>query len=367
MHTKQKHTLVLSSKDVQQITLNYGFDKLMDDLIARLKAFMAHFDPQKTIIPIRSGFNYLEPYTGLVEWMPLHAKGEKVSIKVVGYHPDNPKQFQLPTILSTISTYDTQTGHLSGIMDGVFVTALRTGAASAVASELMGKTDSKVLGLIGCGAQAVTQLHGISRIFDLEEVLLYDVDPSAMYSLQDRCAVLDLKVKFTSTSIENVVQSSDIITTATSIEVGEGPLFSDLTTKPHLHINGVGADFPGKVEIPLDFLHQSFVCPDFKEQAFIEGECQRLKPAQVNADIIAVMKETAKYEHLKNERTVYDSTGWALQDHVVMELFMEYAKELGVGQYIQIENAPEDAKNPYSFAEENNANNLIKLAALASS
>ncbi|MEM9849543.1 MAG: ornithine cyclodeaminase family protein, partial [Bacteroidota bacterium] len=206
---------------------------------------------------------------------------------------------------------------------------------------------------------------GISRVFDLEEVLLYDVDPSAMYSLQDRCSVLDLDIKFTSTNIAHLVQSADIITTATSIEVGEGPLFKNLSTKPHLHINGVGADFPGKVELPLDFLNQSFVCPDFRDQAFIEGECQRLKPEQVSTDIIGLIADANKYEYLQEQRTVYDSTGWALQDHVVMELFMEYAKTLGVGQYIQIENAPADAKNPYSFAEENVSKKMVQLAALA--
>ena len=80
-------------------------------------------------IPARSGFNYNVPQLGLIEWMPLYQVGSKVTIKIVGYHPKNPKIFGLPTILSSISQYDTITGHLLGLADGVLLTALRTGAA----------------------------------------------------------------------------------------------------------------------------------------------------------------------------------------------------------------------------------------------
>ena len=100
--------------------------------------------------------------------MPIYKKGAEVVIKVVGYHPKNPKNFNLPTILSSISSYDTKTGHLMGIADGVLLTALRTGAASAVASELLAKPESTTLGLIGCGAQSITQLHALSRYSNLK-------------------------------------------------------------------------------------------------------------------------------------------------------------------------------------------------------
>lgn len=332
---------------------HYGLDVLMDELITRLEVATKQFNNQNTIIPIRSGFNYQQPHAGLVEWMPLYQKGEKVSIKLVGYHPENPEQYQLPTILSTISSYDTATGHLIGVVDGVFATALRTGAASAIASRAMAKVDSSVLGLIGCGAQAVTQLHAISRLFSIREVLLCDVDDATIYSFSERCEVLDLDIKYQSTSIEQLVQQSDIICTATSVEVGKGPLFKNLETLPHLHINAVGADFPGKVELPLDLLKQSFVCPDFIEQAFKEGECQRLDRAKITVDITQVLANPSIYQHLRKQRTVYDSTGWALQDHIVMEFFMEYAQKIGAGQFVKIENTPEDAKNPYSFAQKN--------------
>jgi ornithine cyclodeaminase/alanine dehydrogenase-like protein (mu-crystallin family) len=284
--------------------------------------------------------------------MPLYQIGSKVTIKIVGYHPENPDRYGFPTILSSISQYDTNTGHLSGIADGVLLTALRTGAASAIATRHLAHQKSKVLGLIGCGAQAVTQLHAIARVFDIETILFYDKDPQTMASFPERVDALQLNAEFKPGSIDAVVTSSDILCTATSIATHEGPLFSDLNTKPHLHINAVGSDFPGKVEIPMDFIDQSFLCPDFIEQALKEGECQRLTPDRIDADLSMITRSPGKYDSFKHKRTVFDSTGWALEDHVIMNIFIEYARTLGIGTSLDLEFIPEDSKNPYHFIRE---------------
>ncbi|RME99848.1 MAG: ornithine cyclodeaminase family protein [Bacteroidetes bacterium] len=349
MHTADRTTLVLSSADIQQLVRKVGLDEFMDQLIDRLSAAMQQLDPTRTHIPKRSGFNYQQPHTGLVEWMPIHQLGQQVVIKVVGYHPANPQQYHLPTILSTISAYDVRTGHLLALIDGVFVTALRTGAASAIASRCLAHPDSKVLGLIGCGAQAVAQLHAIQRLFPLEEVYCYDTDTVAMYSLAERCGPLGANLRFRPTPLEEVVAQADILCTATSVEVGAGPVFADSDHQTHLHVNAVGADFPGKVELPLSFLRKSYVCPDFLDQAVVEGECQQLDLHEIGADIVQLVQQPADFTHLRTQTTVYDSTGWALQDYVVMLLFTDLAKASGVGQFIELEGVTRDVKNPYDF------------------
>ncbi|WP_178989430.1 ornithine cyclodeaminase family protein [Winogradskyella schleiferi] len=345
----KEKTLILSGDDVNSIVEAYGLNKLMDTLIKRTTESIEAYDIDKTEIPIRSGFNYDINDPGLVEWMPVHKKGDEVVIKVVGYHPRNPQKFDLPTILSTISSYDTTTGHLKGLVDGVLLTALRTGAASAVASRLLAKEDSSVLGLIGCGAQAVTQLHALSRVFDIKKVLLFDVDHTALKSFPDRIAMLDLDTEIILSNTENILKTCDIVCTETSIDVGTGPLFRNLETNDHLHINAIGSDFPGKVELPLDFLKQSLVCPDFLEQAKIEGECQQLQDSEIGPDFSELVKHNKKYEFGKNQRTVFDSTGWALEDQIVMDLFLDLAQEFKIGREIAIENISNDAKNPYNF------------------
>jgi len=359
MEMKKNKTLLLSARDVQEIVLNKGLNEVMDTLIERLEKALQSYHPDEVKIPMRSGFNYEKPVTGLIEWMPLYHKGNDVVIKVVGYHPDNPSERNLPTIISSISAYCTKTGHLKGIIDGVLPTALRTGASSAVISKILAKKDAKILGLIGCGAQAVTQLHALSRVFDFEKILIFDTDKNTINSFAERTKGLQLNTPIQTSNITEIISQSDIVCTATSVDVGAGPLFNGTPSKSHLHINAVGADFPGKVEIPLSFLQDSFVCPDFLSQALVEGECQRLDEKYIGSDWIQVIQNQQNYTKYQHEKTVFDSTGWALEDWVVTDLFMEYAAELGLGTQVELESIPEDAKSPYEFVREMPAETLI--------
>ncbi|MEL6916357.1 MAG: ornithine cyclodeaminase family protein [Bacteroidota bacterium] len=349
MKTSKQTTLVLSGGDVNEIVENFGLHSLMDRLILKLTTAVLGYDETSMEIPIRSGFNYNNDKPGLVEFMPVHALGEGIVLKVVGYHPRNPDDYGLPTILSSITSYDIKTGHLQGIADGVLLTALRTGAASAVASKFMAQPDSGVLGLIGCGAQAITQLHAISRCYPLEQVYIYDVDETVVSSFAERCAMLDLHVEIIPSSISEIMSKSDIVCTATSIDVGLGPLFETYETKDHLHINAIGSDFPGKIELPLSLLRKSTVVPDFREQAKLEGECQQLNDEEIGPDLVTLVKNHTDFDHIANTLTVFDSTGWALEDRVVMKVFMDLAEEFNIGMEVSIENTSEDAKNPYHF------------------
>ena len=342
-------TLILTAADVNSIMKTYGMNRLMDDLTFRLITEFKNFNAEETIIPIRSGFNYTTDTPGLVEWMPVYKKGEEVVIKVVGYHPKNPSKFSLPTILSTISSYDTKTGHLKGIVDGVLLTALRTGAASAVATKYLAHPESAVLGLVGCGAQSITQLHAISRLFQINQVLIYDTDIESVHSFKTRSEVLNLNIEILDTTIDDILKLSDIVCTATSIDVGEGPLFKAYKTKPHLHVNAIGSDFPGKIELPVELLRESYVCPDFTKQAKIEGECQQLTDDEIGSDLIEVIQNYIEYQYLQDELTVFDSTGLALEDQVVMDLFLDLANEFKIGMEVSLENISGNVKNPYHF------------------
>ena len=360
MSNNDKTSLVLGSRDVEIIIKRFGLNELMDELIARLDRAIKSYNHEKVIIPVRSGFCYDQPQSGLIEWMPLMNSGDKVMIKVVGYHPTNPMIENLPTIISTIYAYDTSTGHLIGTVDGVLLTALRTGAASALASKYMANSQSSTLGLLGCGAQAITQLHALSRIFKLKEVIFYDSSEQAMMSFEERAQVLGLDMTFVPATVDLVVRKSDILVTATTIEVGDGPLFKEIDTKSHLHVNAVGSDFPGKFELPPELLKQSYVCPDFPEQAVLEGECQQLEASDIGSGWVDVIQNLKDFAHLKSTRTVFDSTGWPLEDFVALELFLEYGEELGLGEKISIEHLSEDVKNPYQFLQSTTATPIFK-------
>ncbi len=285
-------TTIYTVEDLRRIVREVGLDRIMDDTIDALTRICLDFDPDATITPARAGFDYAEPEVGLIEWMPAMKAGDGVAIKIVGYHPRNPRRQGLPTILSTVLCFDIRTGHLLAVMDGNLLTAIRTGAASAIASRILARPDARVLGLIGCGAQAVSQLHALSRVFHLRQVLIYDVDESIQSSFTARIEGLGLSsLEVLPASLERVVASADILCTATSVDIGRGPVFNERLLQPAVHINAVGSDFPGKTEIPRSLLVRSLVCPDFLPQAAREGECQQLDPDQIGPDLLQLVRE----------------------------------------------------------------------------
>jgi ornithine cyclodeaminase/alanine dehydrogenase-like protein (mu-crystallin family) len=344
------HTIALDSDDVRTIVHRIGLHRVMDDLIAALEmAFKSH-DSKVTVSPARSGFFYDQPNFGMLEWMPVMQVGRHATIKVVGYHPHNAVKHRLPTILSTVSLYDTATGHLIGLADATFLTALRTGAASAIASKYMARANSRTVGLIGCGAQAVTQLHALSRMFDLEAVFIFDIDETVRDSFCHRTAFLEIEViPLQKSDLSVLVREADVLCTCTTVAPGAGPVFDDAGCMPWLHVNAVGADFPGKYEVPEALLRRSFVCPDFPAQALVEGECQRLEAAQIGPSLVDVVKHPQRYAHAREQTSIFDSTGWALEDQVALELMLVYAEELGVGRRLQLESASHDPHDPYGF------------------
>lgn len=347
------HTTLLTRDDLRRIVCRIGIDALMDETIGRLAAAFAAFDPKDTVIPARDGFKYSHPQIGLVEWMPALRVGRWVHLKVVGYHPRSGALHGLPTIVSSLSLYSVDTGRLVAVMDGAFVTALRTGAASAVASRVLAAPASRVLGIIGCGAQAVTQLHALARCFALDTVFIHDTDPQALASFPARVAALHgPRLKIRAAAPEAFLPELDILCTATSVAIGEGPVFADGPLQAHLHVNAVGSDFPGKTELPPGLVQRSLVCPDFVEQALKEGECQLLAPEDVGPDLHALVRDQARLAGERGRCTVFDSTGWALEDMVTMELLMEHAHRLGIGQAIELESFSSDCRDPYRFLSE---------------
>ena len=341
-------TTVVARDDIALIVDSVGINTLMDEMIEQLTEAIVTFDETRTVVRTRDGFHYREPNLGLVEWMPVLQTGDTATVKVVGYHPNNPDIHHLPTILSTISVYETATGHLSGLADGTFLTALRTGAASAVASRVLARPSSSVLGLVGCGAQSITQMHALLRLFPIDLVLIADSRQANIDSFADRTAdFLPHGVVIKPVSLEALMENADIVCTSTSVGIDEGPLFDDLPTKPWLHINAVGSDFPGKVELPASLLRRSLVCPDVREQAVKEGECQLLAAEEIGPSLAHIVAHPAAYESWQEDLTVFDSTGWALGDQVAMKLLLRHAAELDVGTEIALEDIGDDPLDPY--------------------
>jgi ornithine cyclodeaminase/alanine dehydrogenase-like protein (mu-crystallin family) len=340
-------TRIIGLHDLARLVARVGLNALMDGIIERLARAFADPAFDRRDLRARGGLHYESPHLGLLEWMPHLARGRSATIKMIAYHPDNPTAYALPTVLGHIGRYDVRTGHLVALIDGVFPTALRTGAASAVASRILALPASETLGLIGAGAQAVTQTHAISRVLPIRRVLAFDIDPRVSKSFPDRTRFLGLDVR--AAPLAEVEQSADVLCTVTSVAVGAGPVIEGRRLKDHVHINAVGSDFSGKWEIPCDVLKASLVCPDFPAQAVVEGECQQLGPAEIGPDILNLASSPESYASWRERRTVFDSTGFALEDHVALDFLLDMIQTHELGSDLEIESIPDDAQNPYDF------------------
>ncbi len=340
-------TMILGAADLATLVERVGRDELMDQMIAALRSRFAEHDAESVDARARAGFRYDKPALGLIEWMPTHEVGGPVVIKMVGYHPTNPTQRELPSVIATSSMWDTETGHLAAITDSTLLTALRTGAASGLATELMAIDAPVTVGVIGLGAQAVTQLHAISRVRRIERVMGFDPSPEPAQTFARRVAFLDVPFETVDPGgVETMASEVDVLVTCTSVDIGAGPVVGDFEPRPWLHVNAVGADFPGKLELSTALLDRALVVPDTIEQCLAEGECQQVASSQIGPELFEFV-QAADTERERSMVTVFDSTGWAVEDDVAMRLVLSLAAEHGVGAEVQLESIPVDPYDPY--------------------
>lgn len=340
-------TLVLAAGDLRRLVAAVGLDPLLELIVDRLRTGLGKAEAGSFQSLPRAGFFDTEPVTGLLEWMPGR-DADRTTVKIVGYHPDNPSS-RKPTILSIAARFDNSSGHAAALADATFLTALRTGAASALATDVLAREDSETLGLIGCGAQAVCQLHALSKVRPIARALLYDVDKTVEASFADRIAPLGLDVTLEHAPLSELVAASDILVTCTSVSPGSGPVFEPGPVRPGLHVNAVGSDFPGKTEVPRALLRQAFICADYPDQCLEEGECQQLDVDAIDCDLAQLWRRAELHQQRRSDLTVFDSTGWALEDHYALEVFVEQAMQLGIGSWMEIEAVSSDPYDPYGF------------------
>ena len=334
--------LVLNSRHVTDLFCIYGLDRFMDRVIEELGAAFRAYSPDTTIMPRREGF----ADDRLIEWMPVSFVNDTVILKTVSYFPDNPSATGLPTVQSFTSGSSWRDGRLNVIAESSLLTAVRTGAASAVAARVLAQSGSRCLGLVGCGVQAVTQAHAISRHFPISQILVYDVSGSALSSIHDRLSFLGLPVQ--AVPLARLEEQCDIICTATSTAPGSSPVLDGSRLMPHVHINAVGSDYPGKIELPKIVTQHAFITPDHQRQAVVEGECQAVDPGKIGPELHLLVKDCARYEGLRDKTTIFDSTGIALEDAVILKLAVELAQSFGIGQEVEFYQSITEPRDPYA-------------------
>jgi alanine dehydrogenase len=327
-------TLVLSEEAVKKLLT---FEEVTDAVESafRMKGLGHAQMPPKQYL-------FMKKYNGDVRTMPAYLEEtDAVAIKVVNSHPENRKH-GLPTVMATIILVDPRTGTPIAIMGGTWITALRTGAAGAIAAKHLAKSNPKNVGFVGAGTQARTQLMGLQSVFNIEEVRVWDLNEKAAAKYAEEMTIKYSQSSVCSVkSIEKAVQGADIIVTATP---SRKPLVSAEWVNEGTHINCVGADAPGKQELDPAILVKSKIVVDDWSQSCHGGEINVplakgiIRREDVWGDICEIVAGLKQGRTSSEEITVFVSTGLAIQDAATANIVYRKALKQKIGKHVEILN-----------------------------
>ncbi|MFW6160248.1 MAG: ornithine cyclodeaminase family protein [Acidobacteriota bacterium] len=192
----------------------------------------------------------VEKEKGRCLFMPAFIPSKKaLGTKIISIFPGNLRK-KLPTVQALIMIMDDETGIPIALMDGAFITALRTGAASGVATELLARKSARVASIFGAGRQGKTQLEAVCAVREIQKAWIYDPDQKAAEALlkeiKQEGSHLKGEIQIADSSSQ-ALSEADIICTATT---SYRPVFSDKELKEGTHINGIGSFTPEMQEIP---------------------------------------------------------------------------------------------------------------------
>lgn len=328
-------TLLLTRADVEKVLTMREAIAAVEDGFRQL-ALGAVVMPQRTAIRIPE-------HRGLHLAMPAHigggGAGGALATKIVTVYPDNPTRFELPTTLGTLLLNDPRSGALMAIMDAGFMTAMRTGAVSGVASKVLAREDASLAGIYGAGAMARTQLRAVCEVRKIRRAIVHDpnAEAAAKFSV-DMSASLGIPVD--TVGEPRTVLDADIVCAASSSKT---PIFEGSWLKPGTHVNGIGAHSPDAREIDGEALRRSKVVTDYLPACLAEsGELilaireGSFRESQVHADLGEILTGSKPGRQSAEEITFFKSVGLAVQDAATAARVFDLARAAGVGSEIRV-------------------------------
>ncbi len=218
---------------------------------------------------------------------------------------------------------------------------MRTGATSAISAKYMARENSKIVGIIGTGIQATTQLMAMLDVLKgIQEVRAYDADNSRLSAFVRESKTLYPAVTISCESdAETVVRNSDICITLTP---SRKPHIKEEWVRPGTHLCAIGADAPGKQELDPKLLKNGTIIVDDMEQAAHAGEINIplrdgiINREDVKSELANIVLGKVKGRTSEDEITIFDSTGLAMQDAVIAKHVYDRAIEMGLGQRLDL-------------------------------
>jgi ornithine cyclodeaminase/alanine dehydrogenase-like protein (mu-crystallin family) len=322
-------TKLLSRQDVKEVLE-------MKETIEILEKAFHNLATEQAVMPQRTPITTPE-HEGLILFMPAYLKGmAALGAKIVTIYKNNPAKYKMPTVMGTIILLEEKTGAPLAVMDGGYLTAMRTGGVAGLATKFLALDDAKVHTMFGTGGMARAHAWAVDCARTIEKLILYSIDPIEQRetfrdSLKD---VIKGEITLTDDP-EKAVGEADIVTLITS---AKEPIVNGSWFKPGTHINAVGSHAPTIRELDSDTVIRSKVICDLIDACRAEagdfkipvdeGKWSWQKAHGSLGDVIAGKIPGREQD---DEITLFKSVGLAIQDistsfHVYLK-----AKELGVG------------------------------------
>ncbi len=284
---------------------------------------------------------------GVIELMPT-SDGEAFAFKYVNGHPSNTgKGLQTVAAFGLLARVDT--GYPLLLAEMTLLTALRTAATSAMVARRLAPAGSRVMAMIGNGAQAEFQALAMKAIVGIEEVRLFDVDRDAMRKVAHNLAASDLRMVECGTS-QDAIEGAQIVTTCTA-DKAYATILSDNMVGAGIHINAIGGDCPGKTELHKDILARASTFVEFEPQTRIEGEIQQMDESYQVTEFWKVLSGEAEGRVNARQITLFDSVGFAVEDFSALRYVLGKLEGSDFFQQLDILADPDDPRDLFGMLQ----------------
>ncbi len=317
---------ILSAADVQS-----AID--MPTAIETMRSAFRALSAGEATVPVRLS---LETPDGVTLFMPahMHASGA-TGAKIVSVNVDNPSR-GLPAIHAVVLVLDAESGRTRALLDGTWLTALRTGAAGGLAADVLARPEASVVALFGAGVQARTQLESVRCVRRVSEVRVVDPNHAAAQRLVEELDGVEARVAEASEAL----RGADIVVTATTSRT---PVFAGALVEPGSHVTGVGSYTPEMREVDGDLLRRARVFVDQREAALAEAGdlIGPIREGLVDEGVVAaelgeVVAGVRPGRESAEQITFFKSVGNAVQDVSVAAAVLASAERQGLGTVVDL-------------------------------
>jgi alanine dehydrogenase len=314
----------------------------MAQAIETVKVAFAQLSRGRARVPVRTQLG-VPLHDGVTLFMPAYLEeSDELGMKMVSVFSGNIEQ-GLPTINAMVTLVDAETGLPTASIDGTYLTALRTGAASGAATDLLARKDAKTVAILGTGVQGRTQLRAVSTVRSIERAVVFDKRQKSAETFAEEMAKagppIPHRIEVASSATE-ALRDADVVCTATTSMT---PVFSDENLKPGVHVNAIGSFTPQMQELPMATVGRALLVVDSREAVWAEAgdliiarKEGFITDGSVHAEIGEIVSGVKPGRTSDEQVTLFKSVGNAVQDVSVAARVFEEARKKGLGLVVDL-------------------------------